>query len=80
MDACRAEAEYDDACAWLEAAMKGPMNPLAAKVWVFDEAFQHVLLVKHRWRGWVPLGERAEPGESLRDAAHRELLVDGDFR
>ncbi|MEV4582236.1 NUDIX hydrolase [Nonomuraea jabiensis] len=74
MDARRAEAEFDDACAWLEAAMKGPMGPFAAEVWVFDEAFQHVLLVKHRWRGWVPPGGRVEPGESPRDAARRELL------
>ncbi|MEV1005257.1 NUDIX hydrolase [Nonomuraea sp. NPDC050202] len=74
MDARRAEAEFDNACACLEAAMKGPMDPLAAEAWVFDETFRHVLLVKHRWRGWVPPGGRVEPGESPRDAAPRELL------
>ncbi|MGW3349278.1 NUDIX domain-containing protein [Nonomuraea rubra] len=50
------------------------MDPLAAEVWVLDRAFRHVLLVKHRWRGWVPPGGRVEPGESPRDAARRELL------
>ncbi|TMR95668.1 NUDIX domain-containing protein [Nonomuraea basaltis] len=50
------------------------MAPLAAEVWAFDETFGHVLLVKHRWRGWVPPGGRVEPGESPREAARRELL------
>ncbi|WP_327535341.1 NUDIX hydrolase [Nonomuraea solani] len=73
-DARNAEAEFDNACAWLEAAMNGPMAPLAAEVWVFDETLRHVLLVRHRWRGWVPPGGRVEPGESPREAARRELL------
>ena len=32
------------------------MEPLAAEVWVFDPTLTHVLLVQHRWRGWVPPG------------------------
>ena len=47
---------YDDALAWLENAMKGPMEPIAAEVWAFDDSFTHVLLVRHRRRGWVPPG------------------------
>lgn len=73
-DARRAESEFDDACAWLETAMKSPMPPFAAEAWAFDETFRHVLLVKHRWRGWVPPGGTVEPGESPREAAGRELL------
>ncbi|WP_308169869.1 NUDIX hydrolase [Acrocarpospora catenulata] len=65
--------EYDDALAWLEVAMKGPMDPIAAEVWAFDETFEHVLLVKHRWRGWVPPGGTVEAGETPREAALREL-------
>jgi hypothetical protein len=30
------------------------MEPLAAEVWVTDPAYSHVLLVRHRVRGWVP--------------------------
>ncbi|TYB66166.1 NUDIX hydrolase [Nonomuraea sp. PA05] len=73
-DARRAEVELDNAHAWLETALQGPMDPLGAEAWVFDETFQHVLLVKHRQRGWVPPGGRVEPGESPREAARRELL------
>jgi 8-oxo-dGTP diphosphatase len=73
-DARRAEAEFDNALAWLETATKSPMDPIAAEVWAFDEAFENVLLVNHRWRGWVPPGGTVEPGETPRDAACRELL------
>ena len=73
-DANLAEAEFDEARAWLETAMEGPMHPIAAEVWAFDEAFLHVLLVNHRWRGWVPPGGTVEPGEMPRHAACRELL------
>jgi 8-oxo-dGTP diphosphatase len=73
-DAHRAEAEFDDARAWLERALTGPMDPVAAEVWAFDEAFEHVLLVNHRFRGWVPPGGSVEPGEAPRDAACRELF------
>jgi 8-oxo-dGTP diphosphatase len=78
VDSCLADgraamAEYDDALAWLEIAMKGPMEPIAAEVWAFDESFRHVLLVRHRWRGWVPPGGRVEAGETPREAARREF-------
>ncbi|MBL7489733.1 NUDIX hydrolase [Frankia sp. AgB1.9] len=53
--------------------MKGPMEPIAAEVWAFDESFTHVLLVSHRWRGWVPPGGKVERGETPREAAQREL-------
>ena len=35
----------DDALAWLEIAVKGPMEPIAAGIRAFDESFSHVLLV-----------------------------------
>ena len=66
-------AEYDDALAWLEIAAKGPMEPVAAEVWAFDESFTRVLLVRHRWRGRVPPGGRVEAGETPREAARREF-------
>ncbi|WP_155128364.1 NUDIX domain-containing protein [[Actinomadura] parvosata] len=80
LDARRAEAEFDGACAWLESAMKGPMDPLGAEVWVLDESFREVLLVRHRRRGWVPPGGRVEPGESPREAARRELYEETGVR
>jgi len=72
-DARAALAAYDDALAWLEAAVKGPMEPVAAEVWAFDESFSRVLLVRHRWRGWVPPGGKVEAGETPREAARREF-------
>jgi len=68
-----AALEFDDARAWLERARRKPMEPLAAEVWVTDPSFSHVLLVKHRVRGWVPPGGKVEPGETPRAAAVREL-------
>jgi 8-oxo-dGTP diphosphatase len=75
-DARDAEAEFDDARAWLESELRdgGPPMPLGAEVWVFDESLRKILLVKHPWRGWVPPGGKVEPGETPRAAARRELL------
>lgn len=73
-DACLAVAEFDGARAWLETARTGPMDPIAAEVWVFDETFRNALLVKHRWRGWVQPGGKVEAGETPRAAAGRELV------
>lgn len=73
-DARLAAWEFDGARAWLEEARRHPMEPLAAEVWVTDPACEHVLLVKHRVRGWVPPGGKVEPGEAPRAAAARELL------
>ena len=72
-DARRAVLEFDDARAWLDDAQRETMEPLAAEVWVTDAAFSHVLLVKHRVRGWVPPGGKVERGETPRAAAVREL-------
>jgi 8-oxo-dGTP diphosphatase len=72
-DARIAAQEFDDAQAWLRTNQ--PLTvPLAAEVWVTDPAFRHVLLVRHRVRGWVPPGGTVEPGETPRAAAVRELL------
>lgn len=72
-DARLATMEFDDAQAWLR-ARQTVLEPLAAEVWVTDPAFRHVLLVRHRVRGWVPPGGTVEPGETPRAAAARELL------
>ncbi|MFI6099260.1 NUDIX domain-containing protein [Lentzea sp. NPDC051213] len=71
-DARVAAMEFDDAQAWLR-ARPTLVEPLAAEVWVTDPAYRHVLLVRHRWRGWVPPGGTVEPGETPRAAAAREL-------
>jgi 8-oxo-dGTP diphosphatase len=72
-DARLAAMEFDDAQAWLR-AHQTLMEPLAAEVWVTDPSYSHVLLVRHRVRGWVPPGGKVEPGETPRAAAARELV------
>ncbi|PPK63357.1 NUDIX domain-containing protein [Actinokineospora auranticolor] len=71
-DARVAEMAFDDAHAWLR-AQPVLTEPLSAEVWVTDPSFSHVLLVRHRIRGWVPPGGTVEPGETPRAAAAREL-------
>jgi 8-oxo-dGTP diphosphatase len=66
--------EFDGASQWLTDVGHAPSEPLAAEVWVFDEDLARVLLVHHRWRGWVPPGGRVEPGETPREGARRELF------
>ncbi|MFJ8752180.1 NUDIX domain-containing protein [Streptomyces sp. NPDC102441] len=72
-DARLAVFEFNDARAWLDRVRQQPLEPFAADVWVIDPDFCHVLLVKHRVRGWVPPGGKVEPGETPRAAAVREL-------
>jgi 8-oxo-dGTP diphosphatase len=74
VDARLAALEFDGARAWLDEARWSPMEPLAAEVWVTDQGFSHVLLVRHRIRGWAPSGGKVEPAETPREAAARELL------
>ncbi|WP_083958931.1 NUDIX hydrolase [Herbidospora mongoliensis] len=73
-DARLAIQEFDDARAWLREARQRPMEPLGVEVWVTDPTFEHVLLVRHPWRGWVPPGGKVEQGEGPRAAAVRECL------
>ena len=79
-DAKAAVWEYDYARAWLESARRYTMRPLAADVWIVDSEFTHVLLVRHRVRGWVPPGGAVEWGETPREAAARELLEETGVR
>ncbi|MGB3442761.1 MAG: NUDIX domain-containing protein [Actinophytocola sp.] len=72
-DARLAAMEFDDAQTWLR-AHQALVEPLAAEVWVTDQTYSQVLLVRHRVRGWVPPGGKVEPGETPRAAAARELL------
>lgn len=73
-DTLRATQEFDNARAWLEEARHGSIPPIAAEVWALDHGRRHVLLVRHRWRGWVPPGGKVDPGETPIEAAVRELL------
>jgi 8-oxo-dGTP diphosphatase len=84
-DADLARMEFDNARSWYARSRAAPAppgsgttrehrTPLAVEVWVFDPALTHVLLVEHRWRGWVPPGGAVEPGELPRAAAARELV------
>ncbi|MGW6704534.1 NUDIX hydrolase [Streptomyces sp. NPDC054956] len=41
---------------------------------MFDATLTHVLMVNHRWRGWVAPGGKVDPGETPREAATRELF------
>lgn len=66
--------EYDEAGAWAAECLATLAAPLAVEVWVFDPDPQHVLLVEHRWRRWVPPGGKVEPGETPRAAATREVV------
>ena len=72
-DAEAAVAEYDGAIAWFSGQMGSYRTPIAVEVWVLDPTLTRVLLVEHRWRGWVPPGGKAEPAEMPRAAAAREL-------
>lgn len=73
-DAEAAIFEYEHARGWLRSVAAAFVDPLAVEVWVLDLAHHQVLLVRHGWRGWVPPGGAAGPGEPPRVAAARELL------
>lgn len=70
----RAHSQYDAVTDWLATSLPASGTPVAADVWVFTPDLQKVLLVHHRWRGWVPPGGKVDPGEHPWDAARRELL------
>lgn len=72
--------EFDDARAWFDTAVRGPMQPLGAEVWVFDPDRTSVVLVRHPWRAWVPPGGKVEPGETPREGAARELFEETGVR
>jgi 8-oxo-dGTP diphosphatase len=79
-DAELAVFEYDDARTWFADHHRTLRAPLAVEVWVFDADLERVLLVEHRWRGWVPPGGKVESGETPRQAAGRELFEETGIR
>lgn len=79
-DAHQAVAEFDNAREWLRTAEASEAEPLATEVWVFDTELTHVLMVSHRWRGWVSPGGAVEPGETPREGASRELFEETGVR
>ncbi|WP_017590026.1 NUDIX hydrolase [Nocardiopsis ganjiahuensis] len=76
----RIRKEFDDAHAWLVRTLEGPVPPVCAEVWAFSPDLEHVLLVRHPWRGWVCPGGTVEHGESPRTAAVRELHEETGLR
>jgi 8-oxo-dGTP diphosphatase len=72
-DVTCAVVSADDPVSWICDERLRTVSPMAAEVWVFNSTLDHVVLVEHRWRGWVPPGGAAEQGESPRRAAQREL-------
>lgn len=79
-DAAAAVLEFDQARAWFQDALAGPVEPLGAEVWVLDPALEQVLLVTNPVRGMVPPGGKVEPGECPRDGAARELAEETGLR
>jgi 8-oxo-dGTP diphosphatase len=72
-EAAQARREYDNALHWLAATPPPADTPIAVEVWVFSPDLENVLLVHHRWRGWVPPGGKVDDGEDPRAAAVREV-------
>ena len=73
-DAEAAVFDYENARGWFRSVAATFAEPLAVETWVLDPSLHQVLLVHHRWRGWVPPDGAANPGEMPRAAAERELL------
>lgn len=73
-EARHARWRYDNVTDWLATSLPTPQTPVAVDVWVFTPDLEKVLLVKHRWRGWVAPGGKVEPNEPPWTAARRELL------
>ncbi len=72
--------EYDNALQWLAETPLPTDTPIAVEVWVFAPDLESVLLVRHRWRGWVPPGGKVDDGEDPREAAVREVREETGLR
>jgi len=73
-DVRRAHTVTPGARQWLQDAADQPVEPIAVDVWVLDRQLANIVLVKHRWRRWIPPGGKVEPDETPREAAGREML------
>ena len=68
------DTSVEEFAAFLSASRRDEVGHVVAIAWVFDPPGTHLLLVRHRLKGWSCPGGHLEDGEHPLDAAVRELF------